>query len=172
MTDPDAISTDLGAMLSRTIERLEAMGIEDEAIATLRPARRIALIPRPAVMDAVGRAWRLGVLLLDRKGRLFATGGITRAIELTYETVYMNAEALHRRGLRVAATRGGFALGDTVNFDVIEIALDAASLRAETGPLSLRGGEVMVRWVAGEGDQGLASLESYLVERTEILAGD
>ena len=172
MTDPDAITTDLGAMLSRTIERLEAMGIEDEAIATLRPARRIALIPRPAVMDAVGRAWRLGVLLLDRKGRLFATGGITRAIELTYETVYMNAEALHRRGLRVAATRGGFALGDTVNFDVIEIALDAASLRAETGPLSLRGGEVMVRWVAGEGDQGLASLESYLAERTKILAGD
>ena len=172
MTDPDAITTDLRAMLSRAIERLEAMGIGDEAIATLRPARRIALIPRPAVMDAVGRAWRLGVLLLDRHGRLFATGGITRAIELTYETVYMNAEALHRRGLRVAATRGGFALGDTVNFDVIEIALDAASLRAETGPLSLRGGTVMVRWVAGEGDQGLASLESYLVERTEILAGD
>ena len=172
MTDPDAITTDLRAMLFRTIERLEAMGIGDEAIATLRPARRIALIPRPAVMDAVGRAWRLGVLLLDRHGRLFATGGITRAIELTYETVYMNAEALYRRGLRVAATRGGFALGDTVNFDVIEIALDAASLRAETGPLSLRGGTVMVRWVAGEGDQGLASLESYLVERTEILAGD
>ena len=172
MTDPDAITTDLRAMLSTTIERLEAMGIGDEAIATLRPARRIALIPRPAVMDAVGRAWRLGVLLLDRHGRLFATGGITRAIELTYETVYMNAEALHRRGLRVAATRGGFALGDTVNFDVIEIALDAASLRAETGPLSLRGGTVMVRWVAGEGDQGLASLESYLTERTEILAGD
>ena len=172
MTDPDAITTDLRAMLSRAIERLEAMGIGDEAIATLRPARRIALIPRPAVMDAVGRAWRLGVLLLDRHGRLFATGGITRAIELTYETVYMNAEALHRRGLRVAATRGGFALGDTVNFDVIEIALDAASLRAETGPLSLRGGTVMVRWVAGEGDQGLASLESYLAERTEILAGD
>ena len=172
MTDPDAISTDLGAMLSRTIERLEAMGIEDEAIATLRPARRIALIPRPAVMDAVGRAWRLGVLLLDREGQLFAVGGITRAIELTYETVYMNAEALYRRGLRVAATRGGFALGDTVNFDVAEIALDAASLRAETGPLSLRGGTVMVRWVAGEGDQGLASLESYLAERTEILAGD
>ena len=172
MTDPDAITTDLRAMLSRAIERLEAMGIGDEAIATLRPARRIALIPRPAVMDAVGRAWRLGVLLLDRHGRLFATGGITRAIELTYETVYMNAEALHRRGLRVAATRGGFALGDTVNFDVIEIALDAASLRAETGPLSLRGGTVMVRWVAGEGDQGLASLESYLVERTEILAVD
>ena len=172
MTDPDAITTDLRAMLSRTIERLEAMGIGDEAIASLRPARRIALIPRPAVMDAVGRAWRLGVLLLDRHGRLFATGGITRAIELTYETVYMNAEALYRRGLRVAATRGGFALGDTVNFDVIEIALDAASLRAETGPLSLRDGTVMVRWVAGEGDQGLASLESYLVERTEILAGD
>ncbi len=172
MTDPDAITTDLRAMLSRTIERLEAMGIGDEAIATLRPASRVWLIPRPAVMDALGRAWRLGVLLLDRDGRLFATGGITRAIELTYETVYMNSEALHRRGLRVAATRGGFALGDTVNFDVIEIALDAVSLRAETGPLSLQDGTVMVRWVAGEGDQGLASLESYLAERTEILAGD
>ncbi|CAN5529415.1 hypothetical protein BH10ACT4_BH10ACT4_01310 [soil metagenome] len=172
MTDAERILSDLRALLATTIERLEAMGIGDEAIATLRPARRIALIPRPAVMDAVGRAWRLGVLLLDRDGRLFAVGGITRAIELTHETVYMNAEALHRRELRVAATRGGFALGDTVNFDVTEIALDAESLRAETGPLSLRGDTVMVRWVAGEGDQGLASLESYLAERTSILAGD
>ena len=172
MPEPESIDGALNAMLAGTIARLEAMGIGNEAIATLRPARRIALIPRPAVMDAVGRAWRLGVLLLDREGRLFAVGGITRAIELTYETVYMNAEALYRRGLRVAATRGGFALGDTVNFDVAEIALDAASLRAETGPLSLRGGTVMVRWVAGEGDQGLASLESYLAERISILAGD
>lgn len=172
MTDADGITTDLRALLAATTERLETMGIADEAIATLRPARRIAFIPRPAVMDAVGRAWRLGVLLLDREGRLFATGGITRAIELTHETVYMNAEALHRRELRLAATRGGFALGDTVNFDVTEIALDSTSLRSETGPLSLRGETVMVRWVAGEGDQGLARLGSYLAERTSILAGD
>ena len=172
MPELDEITSGLRAMLTEAIERLEVMGIADEAIAILRPARRIAFIPRPAVMDAVGRAWRLGVLLLDREGRLFATGGITRAIELTHETVYMNAEALHRRELRVAATRGGFALGDTVNFDVTEIARDAASLRAETGPLSLRGDTVMVRWVAGEGDLGLTSLESYLAERTSILAGD
>jgi hypothetical protein len=172
MTDSDAIPAGLRSLLVGTIGRLEAMGVADEAIATLRPARRIALIPRPAVMDSVGRAWRLGVLLLDRDGRLFATGGITRAIELTHQTVYMNVEALHRRELRVAATRGGFALGDTVNFDVAEIALDAASLHAETGPLSLRGDTVMVRWVAGEGDEGLATLASYLAERTGILAGD
>jgi hypothetical protein len=172
MPESKPIADSLHTMLATTIERLEAMGIGDEAIATLRPARRIALIPRPAVMDPLGRAWRLGVLLLDRDGRLFAVGGITRAIELTHETVYMNAQALHRRELRVAATRGGFALGDTVNFDVTEIALDAESLRAETGPLSLRGGTVMVRWVAGEGNQGLATLESYLAERTSILAGD
>lgn len=171
MTDSVPIVADLHALLGRTIERLEAMGVKDEAIATLRPARRIAFIPRPAVMDAIGRAWRLGVLLVDRDGRLFATGGITRAIELTHETVYMNAEALYRRGLRVAATRGGFALGDVVNFDVAAIALDVVSLRAETGPLSLRGTTVMVRWVAGEGDLGLATLESYLSERMSILAG-
>lgn len=170
MTDSVPIVADLHALLGRTIERLEAMGVKDEAIATLRPARRIAFIPRPAVMDAIGRAWRLGVLLVDRDGRLFATGGITRAIELTHETVYMNAEALYRRGLRVAATRGGFALGDVVNFDVAAIALDVVSLRAETGPLSLRGTTVMVRWVAGEGDLGLATLESYLSERMSILA--
>jgi len=172
MTDPDSLTAKVHELLTRTIDRLETMGVGDEAIATLRPARRIGFIPRPAALDAVGRAWRLGVLLLDGDGRLFATGGITRAIELTHETVYMNVEALRRRELRVAATRGGFALGDAVNFDVIEIALDGASLRAETGPLSLRGDTVMVRWVAGEGDQGLATLESYLTERTRILAGD
>lgn len=172
MPEPEVIAGELRAMLSGTIERLEVMGIADEAIATLRPARRVALIPRPAVMDADGRAWRLGVLLLGREGRLFATGGITRAVELTHETVYMNAEAMHRRELRLAATRGGFALGDTVNFDVTEIALDAASLDTETGPLSLRAGTVMVRWVVGEGDTGLTCLDSYLLERTNILAGD
>ncbi|MES2092343.1 MAG: hypothetical protein V4531_00840 [Actinomycetota bacterium] len=172
MTDPEAIPVDLRRLLVDTIERLEAMGVADEAIATLRPSRRIALIPRPAVMEPVGRAWRLGVLLLDRDGRLFATGGITRAIELTHQTVYMNADALHRRELRVAATRGGFAPGDTVNFDVAEIPLEAASLRAGAGPLSLRGDTVMVRWVAGEGDPHLAILATYLAERTSILAGD
>jgi hypothetical protein len=172
MTDPDSLTTSIHAMLERTIDRLETMGVGDEAIATLRPARRIGFIPRPAALDSVGRAWRLGVLLLDRAGRLYAIGGITRAVELTHETVYMNAEALHRRALRVAATRGGFALGDVVNFDVTEIALDAPSLRAETGPLSLRGDIVLVRWVAGEGDQGLASLDSYLTERVNILIGD
>ena len=172
MTDPDSLTTTIHGLLTRAILRLETMGLGDEAIAILRPARRIGFIPRPAAMDSVGRAWRLGVLLLDRHGRLFAIGGITRSIELTHETVYMNAEAMHRRELRVAATRGGFALGDVVNFDVVEIALDAASLRAETGPLSLRGDTVMVRWVAGEGDQGLTSLESYLAERMDILAGD
>ena len=172
MTDPDSLTTTIRDLLTDTIDRLETMGVGDEALASLRPARRIGFIPRPAAMDSVGRAWRLGVLLLARDGRLFAIGGITRAIELTHETVYMNVEALHRRELRVAATRGGFALGDVVNFDVAEIALDAASLRAETGPLSLRGETVMVRWVAGEGDQGLMSLESYLAERMDILAGD
>ena len=172
MIDPDSLTTTIRDLLTRTIVRLETMGVGDEALATLRPARRIGFIPRPAVMDSVGRAWRLGVLLLARDSRLFAIGGITRSIELTHETVYMNVEALHRRELRVAATRGGFALGDVVNFDVAEIALDVASLRAETGPLSLRGDTVMVRWVAGEGDQGLMSLESYLAERMDILAGD
>lgn len=165
-------SSDLRAIFARTVARLEAMGIADEAIATLRPAHRVGFIPRPATLTSLGRAWRLGVLLLDRDGRLFATGGITRAIELTHETVYMNAESLYRRQLRVAATRGGFALGDTVNFDVSEISLDVGSLLARTGPLSLRGDTVMVRWVAGEGDQGLAPLESYLAERMSILAGD
>ncbi|MBG6107175.1 hypothetical protein [Frigoribacterium sp. CG_9.8] len=172
MIDPDTLTTTVRTLLARTIDRLETMDAPDEAIATLRPARRVGFIPRPAALDPVGRAWRLGVLLLDRDSRLFAIGGITRAIELTHETVYMNAEALYRRSLRVAATRGGFALGDAVNFDVIQIALDVSSLSSGSGPLSLSGGTVMVRWAAGVGDQGLANLETYFKERMDILAGD
>jgi hypothetical protein len=172
MTDPDPIARDLRALLTRTIEQLEALGIGDEAIATLLPARRIALIRRPAVMEPVGRAWRLGVLLLGRDGRLFGTGRITRAVEPKHETVYINEESRKRRELRQAATRGDFMPGDVVNFDVAEIPLDADSLRTGSGPLSLRGDTVMVRWNAGQGDEGLSSLESYLAARLGILRGD
>jgi hypothetical protein len=59
-----------------------------------------------------------------------------------------------------------------VNFDVAEIPLDADSLRTGSGPLSLRGDTVMVRWNAGQGDEGLSSLESYLAARLGILRGD
>lgn len=177
MTDPDPITRDLRALLAHTVERLETMGAGDEAIATLLPARRIALIRRPAVMEPVARAWRLGVLLLGvlllgRDARLFGTGRITRAVEPKHATVYLNEESRQRRELRQAAARGDFMPGDVVNFDVVEIPLDAEGLRAASGPLTLHGDTVMVRWYEGQGDDGLSSLESYLAERLAILLDD
>ena len=47
----------------------------------MRPAHRILGLTRPAVIMPAGRAWRLGVLLIDRDGRLYATGEVTRAID-------------------------------------------------------------------------------------------
>lgn len=172
MSDPDPITRDLRALLAHTVERLETMGVGDEAIATLLPARRIALIRRPAVMEPVARAWRLGVLLLGRDARLFGTGRITRAVEPKHATVYLNEESRQRRELRQAAARGDFMPGDVVNFDVVEIPLDAEGLRAASGPLTLHGDTVMVRWYEGQGDDALSSLESYLAERLAILLDD
>ena len=114
-----------GELLTRTIEQLDARGIPDEALGVMKPAHRILGLMRPAVIVPAGRAWRLGVLLIDRNGQLYATGMVTRAITPKRGVADHSLIADARREEQRAAVRGSFAEGEVVNFGYSPIPLDA-----------------------------------------------
>jgi len=145
----------LQQLLRSTIDVIEAAGISDEALATLKKPRFSA----PKLVKE-GRAWRLGVLLIDRQARLYRTGEVTRAVEPLRGVANKSAEAEARREMRRAATRGKFPEGEVVNFghSLIEVT-------AESDPVRLSGGEALVRWNASGHWRPLAS---YLTERISL----
>jgi hypothetical protein len=151
---------ELATLLRRTVEELQSRGIPDEALAVAKDSRW-----RPRRLVPVGRAWRLGVLLIDRDGRVYATGSVTRAIEPLRGVANKSADAEARREDRRAAVRGRFPVGETVNFG--HESIDPESIGAGSVPLSLgEDGVVLVRW------DGSATrpLEGYLAERLALLS--
>lgn len=162
----------VGELLTRTMEQLEARGIPDEALGVMKPAHRILGLMRPAVIVPVGRAWRLGVLLIDRNGQLYATGMVTRAITPKRGVADHSLIADARREEQRAAVRGSFAEGEVVNFGYSPIPLDEDSLRAGDGLLSLNDTTITVRWDTSGAGRGSAPLEAYLAERIGLLEND
>lgn len=146
----------LADLLAQTVAELDRRRVPDEALARLRNPRfgRQRLV-------ATGRAWRLGVLLLDRDGRLYSTATVTRAIEPLRGVTNRSAEADARRGLRHLAARSGFPEGETINVDPVPI--DVEELAA---PLLTVGDVVMIRWNSGD---GVLPLEDYLADRLALL---
>ena len=141
--------TDVAAILERTVRALEEAGIPDEALAVLKNRRLAA----PKLVPA-GRAWRLGVLLLDREGHLFQTGGVTRAIEPQRGVANKSPDADERREFRRAAVRGRFAEGEVVNYGYTPFVPPIVD------------GIPMVPWTASG---ALRPLEGYLNERVALL---
>ena len=158
------------AALADAAARLAAAGARTEALAEYVPPGRLLMVPRPERMRRLGSVWRLGVLLLDAapgtEPALYATGSITRAHEPGRAT-YVAASAERRRQLRVAAFRGHFDAGETVNFDAEPIALDQ-SLVGASGALTVREGAAFVRWSAADPD-ALVRFEDYLADRVDLL---
>ncbi|MBU1589438.1 MAG: hypothetical protein KKH51_16050 [Actinobacteria bacterium] len=150
--------TDLPALLASTVAELERRGTPDEALAVLRTTRL-----RGTRLVRTGRAWRLGVLLIDREGRLYETATVTRAVEPLRGVTNRSAEAEARRELRHIAARSGFPEGEAVNVDPVPLDPSAAE---GGGPLSVVDGTVMVRWNAGG---GIRPLEAYLADRLSLL---
>lgn len=153
----------LPALLTRTVADLVTRSVADEAIGELRKPRFGA-----ARIVPVGRAWRLGVLLLDGDGALYATGSITRAIVPLRGVANKSPDAEVRREFRRAAARGRFAEGEVVNFGVVRLVLDVETLEAGSGPLRMRNGEVAVLWNPADPVRGLRPLEDYLAERAAL----
>lgn len=165
MNDPVA---GIREMLSGAVVVLDHAGARDEALARFVSPRRRLGFTRPSVMLPLGRVWRLGVLLLDRDATVYATGSITRVTEPVWPN-YQSLSAEQRRGYRAAALKGGFAQGETVNFDATVIELDATQLRSSRGPLFLRGDSALVRWSRSAPDDDATDLESYLSDRVSLL---
>jgi hypothetical protein len=163
--------------LSDAASRLAAAGARTEALAAYEPPRRVALVVhRSERMRPLGRVWRLGVLLLgvgvarpsdSAPPVLSATGSLTRAHEPGRPT-FVAASAERRRQVRVAAYRGRFAPGESVNFGARPIPLDESLVEA-SGPLLVRDGNAFVRWSANT-PEALAGFDAYLAERVALLA--
>ncbi len=102
---------DLDTILHSAIERLAS--VPDDGIGELKLSRFRA----PRIVP-IGRAWRLGSVLLTRDGKLYRAGRTTRAIEPKQFLANKSNEAAERREEQLAAVRGGFPVGDTVHFNV------------------------------------------------------
>ncbi|WP_210481634.1 hypothetical protein [Naasia sp. SYSU D00948] len=155
---------ELRAVLALTVAWLDEYGARDEALARLETRRGFLGLGRRTVLAPAGRAWRLGVLLLDRDGRLYAGGAVTRAVEPRHPN-YQSVSGEERREMRRLALES-FPPGEVVNYGADELALDEESLLHGSGPLRLVEGEVRVQWARG---QGLVPLERYLEERCRLL---
>jgi hypothetical protein len=167
-----ATDSPLRELLARTIEQLDARWIADEALGVMRPAHRILGVMRPAVIVPSGRAWRLGVLLLDRECRLYATGRVTRAVMPKRGVADHSLIADARREEQRAAVRGSFTEGEVVNFGYSPIPIDEDSLLAGAGPLSMETATITVKWDSSGAGRGSGPLEAYLTERISLLSLD
>jgi hypothetical protein len=170
MAAPDAAAAVSGAReaVDRAVRELAEASARAETLAEYVPARRVLGIPRAPRMTVIGLVWRLGVLLLDADGRVYATGRVVRAERPVRKSVIAESVA-ELRAFRAAAIKGGISEGTTVVFDATPIELDVEALGAASGPLLLRGDEVLVRWSPSR-DAVLVPLASYLAERVELLA--
>jgi len=169
MDAADLAAASIPPLLAATVERLRESNAPMEALGELRRGRGIGSLRAAPALHPAGHAWRLGVLLLAPDGRLFETGEVTRAIEPQVAVTNRSAAAERRRDFRRAAVRGHFPDGETINHGHIELSLDVDSLRSGSGPLSIDGETVLVRWSA---HLGTRPLEAYLDDRARLLTED
>ena len=168
MTDaPEPPFARVAGLLDEAVAALRAGVARIEVLADLEPERRVLGITRAARMAPRGRVWRLGVLLLDDEGRVFATGRVVRAERPTRRSIPANAVA-EQRALRAAAVKGGIREGETVNFDARPIDIDELARTGASGPLVLHDGAVLVRWSPAQPD-ALTAFDRYLADRVELL---
>jgi hypothetical protein len=152
----------LDGVLARVVEQLTATGARDEAMGEFRRRRGVLGIGSGERLVPVGRAWRLGRVLLTADRRLFEVGSVTRAVDPRHPN-YQSVSGEQRREVRRAAFEGDFAAGESVNHGFREISLDGAGDRI----LSTKDGAVAIEWAPG---QTPMPLERYLLERAELLA--
>ena len=151
----------MSVSLAATVAELQRIGAPDEALGVLRLGRGIGPLRTAPMLIPIGRAWRLGVLLVDVQGGIYATGEVTRAIEPLIAVTNRSAEAERKRELRRMAARGPFAEGDTINVDFIPLSLDEPA-----EPLTREGDDLLVRLPSGS----RVPLEQYLADRVAIVA--
>ncbi len=153
--------------VDQAVAALAAAGARDEALAEFEAERRRLGIRRAPRMVPVGRVWRLGALLLGPSAELYGTGRVVIAEQPAHRSVIAASIGEHR-AFQAAAVRGGYRVGETVDFDAVPIDLGALAETGESGPLVLHDGAVMVRWSPTQPGM-LAELTAYLADRVELL---
>ncbi|MDQ2662355.1 MAG: glutaminase [Actinomycetota bacterium] len=143
---------DLDAILRDAVARLA--GVQDDALGELR-IRRF----RPPKIVPIGRAWRLGSVLLSADGTMYRAGRTTRAVEPKQFLANKSNEAAERRELQLAAVRGGFSEGETVHFGVTRLEPELVD------------GVWMIAWSGAVG-AGVVPLAAWLDERVRLLEID
>ena len=150
---------DLPDHLRALVSELRSSSAPQEWLATYAPSRGVGPFATADKFRTVGRAWRLGALLLDATGALYATGEVTRAIEPGRAAVNRSAEGERRRSLRMAASRS-VPRGDVINFGYTPI-------EGISAPLGIEDGRVVIQL---DGDAS-ADLQTYLADRAKLLEG-
>jgi hypothetical protein len=156
----------LRTLIADTTRDLAARGARTEALARYRPSRRIVVVKTAESLEPVGRAWRLGVLLLETDGRVHETGRITRALEPT-RSQNLSASVEKRKAERRAAARGRFAEGEVVDYAYLPIDLSTEALIAGEQRLLVVDGRALVRW--GTTASEVRDAAAYLADRGELL---
>lgn len=169
-TDAEPLSAEdaseaVRAVLADTVAELRSVGAKDEALGEVRVPRGIGPFKKSPSIVPVGRAWRLGVLLLAADGALFRAGRVTRATD-TGRPQGLSQNVEQRRAERQAASRGRFATGEVVNFEFEVVPTDPEALATVGTVLSVDGARVMVRWNAS-GDR--RELSEYLRDHLMLL---
>src|ERR1700761_6867872 len=131
----------LNGQLAHLVAELDGAGAPDEALAEFVPSRGIGPFATAEKFRPLGRAWRLGVLLLNRSGRLYLVGEVTRAIEPGRAAVNRSALGERRRSLRLAAARS-YPKGEAVNYGFASVDTSEDVVLAASGPLSESDGAV------------------------------
>jgi len=109
--------------LERLAADLREAGARDEALGAFDPGgRMLGVVPRLPRIRPLGRVWRLGEYLLTPDGTLLRVGRVVRVAGTDRRRSVMAVAATEHHELALAARRGGFAEGETVNFDAAPLA--------------------------------------------------
>lgn len=170
--DADAVEwmhADDRAALAATVARLtQAAHPHDHFGTTIGARKSLGFIPRKQTYRRAGVGWRLGVVAVDTDGRLYVVGQIVRATRQVLPG-HQAESARERRAMKEQLVDVGFPDGATVLLDAVPVVNPAAvQPTTASGPVVVRDGRILIRWMPSAPDSALMPLPAYLAERTEL----